>query len=298
VPNIAMAVEPKGQPEIAPAREAATVVLLRDAPEGLEVFMVKRHGLSDVLGGAYVFPGGKVDRADTDPQFIEQLDAPQDGLHAALGEAELGRAAAAGLFVAACRETFEEAGVLLASGVGEELVREARTHASQGLSFADIVARLGMRLEWGNLVPWARWITPNVPAMINKRFDARFFVAAMPGNQAALHDNHEATESFWLRPRVALEQYWAREINLAPAQIMSLAALARQRSVAEVLGAARGSRPPVIQPEPFMHEQSRAIAFPGDERHPVRERALAGPSFLVYRNARFEPYDGFEALFG
>ena len=279
-----------------PAREAATVVLLRDRPDGLEVFMVKRHGLSDVLGGAYVFPGGKVDRADTDAGLLEHLGAPLDGLHAALGEAGLDPAAAVGLYVAACRETFEEAGVLLAEGIGEHQVREARVHASQGLSFGDIVARLGVRPDWGNLVPWARWITPNVPTMVNKRFDARFFVAAMPANQAALHDNHEATESFWLRPRAALEQYWVREINLAPAQIMSLAALARRRNVAEVLAAARAGSPPVIQPEPFAHEKLRAIAFPGDERHPVRERALVGPSFLVYRNERFEPVDGFESL--
>lgn len=283
---------------ISPAREAATVVLLRDASEGMEVFMVKRHGLSDVLGGAYVFPGGKVDRADTDARLLESLDAPHDALHAALGEAELARSAAIGLFVAACRETFEESGVLIAAEATEDHVREARAHASQGVSFGEIVARLGLRPDWGNLVPWSRWITPNVPQMINKRFDARFFLASMPAAQTARHDDHEATESLWLRPRAVLEQYWAREINLAPAQIMSLAALSRLRGVADALADARQRRPPAIQPEPFKFDAHRAIAFPGDERHPVRERAMPGPSFLVYRNERFEPEGGFDALFG
>lgn len=285
------------QPVATQPRAAATVVLLRDAADGMEVFMVKRHGLSDVLGGAYVFPGGKVDRADADPGVLQQLSAPLEGLHAALGEPELDTATAAGFFVAACRETFEEAGVLLAAGARARHVESAQTRARAGLYFGEILARLELRLDWSNVVPWSRWITPRAPAMFNKRFDARFFVAAMPNDQEARHDNHEATGSFWLRPRVVLEQYWAGEINLAPAQIMSMAALARHSHLADVLAAARGRRPPVIQPEPFTHEQGRAIAFPGDARHPVVERALPGPSFLVYRNERFEPFDGFEALF-
>ncbi len=280
-----------------PPRAAATVVLLRDAVDGMEVFMVKRHGLSEVLGGAHVFPGGKLDPADADPNVLEQLSAPLDGLHAALGEPELDTATAAGLFVAACRETFEEAGVLLAEGATAQHLEVAQTRARAGLSFGEILARLELRLDWSNVVPWSRWITPRMPALFNQRFDARFFLAAVPNDQEARHDNHEATGSFWLRPRVVLEQYWAGKLNLAPAQIMSMAALARHPHVADVLATARGRRPPVIQPEPFTHEQMRAVAFPGNERHPIVERALPGPSFLVYRNGRFEPLDGFEALF-
>lgn len=280
-----------------PALAAATVVLLRDTAEGMEVFMVKRHGLSDVLGGAYVFPGGKVDRADTDPRVLKRLCAPLDELRAALAEPELKTQNAAGFFLAACRETFEEAGILLAEGATAMHLEVAQQRAREGLGFAEILEQLGLRPDWSRLVPWSRWVTPLVPAMINKRFDARFFAAAVPRGQVARHDNYEATESFWLRPRVVLEQFWAGGIALAPAQIMSMVALARHGSVAEVLAAARGRRPPVIQPEPFAHEQGRAIAFPGDARHPVLERALPGPSFLVYRNERFEPMDGFQALF-
>jgi 8-oxo-dGTP pyrophosphatase MutT (NUDIX family) len=285
------------QEVITPPRAAATVVLLRDAPGGMEVFMVKRHGLSDVLGGAYVFPGGKVDSADADPQQLRQMGAPLDDLHADLAEPELDAATAAGYFVAACRETFEEAGVLLAAGAGARQVEAALTHARAGLGFGEMLARLQLRLDWNLLVPWSRWVTPRVPALLNKRFDARFFLALVPSGQEARHDDHEATESFWLHPRDVLEQYWAGEINLAPAQIMSMAALARHPLASDAIAAARARRPPLIQPEPFMHGQLRAVAFPGDERHPVPERALPGPSFLVYRNERFEPYEGYSAFF-
>jgi len=279
------------------ARAASSVVLLRDGADGLEVFMVKRHGLSDVLGGAYVFPGGKVDVADADPQVLERLRAPLGSLHAALGEPDIDAAAAAGFFVAACRETLEEAGVLLAEGAGAKQAQLAQARAGEGLGFGEILAQVECRLDWMNVVPWSRWITPLVPALFNKRFDARFFLATVPNDQEAHHDNHEAVGSLWLRPRAALAQYWAGEINLAPPQIMSMVALARHARVVDVFAAARGRRPPVIQPEAFAHELGHALAFPGDVRHPVAERALPGPSFLVYRNKRYEAVDGFEGLF-
>lgn len=158
-----------------PARAAATVVLLRDTAEGMEVFMVKRHGLSDVLGGAYVFPGGKVDRADTDPLVLKQHCAPLDELQAALAGPELETARAAGFFLTACRETFEEAGVLLAEGATVMHLEVAKKRVQEGLQFAEMLAQLNLWPDWGNVVPWSRWITPLVPAMINKRFDARFF---------------------------------------------------------------------------------------------------------------------------
>ena len=286
------------QPVTTPARAAASVVLLRDADDGMEVFMVKRHGLSDVLGGAYVFPGGKVDRADAAPDTLARLGAPLADLHSTLGEPELDTTAAAELFVAACRETFEEAGVLLAEDATASHVDAAQqARAREGLSFSDVLSRLGLRLDCDYVVPWMRWVTPRVPLMLNKRFDARFFLAAVPHDQEPRHDNHEATEGFWLRPRAALERYWAGEINLAPAQIMSLAELSRLKDVAAALAAAQARRPPVIQPEIFTQEKARAVAFPGDARHPIPERALPGPSCLIFRNERFEPLDGFEALF-
>jgi hypothetical protein len=147
------------------------------------------------------------------------------------------------------------------------------------------------------VLPWSRWITPTAPTVMNKRFDTRFFVAAVPDGQEARHDNHEAVESIWLPPRVALEHYWDGRIDLAPPQIMSLAHLARHESVDTVFTETRGRIPPVVQPEPFDDNGTRTITYPGDERHSVTARAIPGPTRLRFRNKRFEPLDGFEAFF-
>jgi 8-oxo-dGTP pyrophosphatase MutT (NUDIX family) len=276
-----------------PPRDAATVVLLRDGAHGLEVFLVKRHGLSDVLGGAYVFPGGKLDAADCEAAHHAHFDrAPQD-LHQSLGESETDLATACGLFVAAVRETFEESEVLLAAAVGQG--------SALPLASTDFHARLAaqqLRLHTGAVQPWTRWITPRMPSVTNKRFDTRFFIAAMPAGQLAAHDNVETTQSAWLAPRTALEQYWSREIELAPPQIMSLAHLSRHATVASALAEAASRPPPVVMPEAFNEAGERVICYPGDAQHSVTERALPGPSRLFWRNKRFEPEGGFDALFG
>ena len=276
-----------------PPRDAATVVLLRDGAHGLEVFLVKRHGLSDVLGGAYVFPGGKLDAADCEAAHHAHFDrAPQD-LHQSLGESETDLATACGLFVAAVRETFEESGVLLAAAVGQGSALPLKS-----TEFHACLAAQQLRLHTGAVQPWTRWITPRMPSVTNKRFDTRFFIAAMPHDQLAAHDNVETTESAWLAPRTALEQYWSREIELAPPQIMSLAHLSRHATVASALAEAASRPPPVVMPEAFNEAGERVICYPGDAQHSVAERALPGPSRLFWRNKRFEPEGGFDALFG
>lgn len=280
-----------------PVRSAATVVMLRDAPQGLEVFLIRRHGLSDVLGGAYVFPGGKVDALDAAADTQAHLDQSAHTLHACLGEPDIDAATAASFYIAALRESFEESGVLFAQGASAAQVSLARTLLADGLPFAAVLARLGLRLHTQSITPWVRWITPLMPSVSSKRFDTRFFVSAMPPDQTASHDNHEATESVWLAPRAALTQYRDAKIELAPPQIMSLAHLSRHASVASVLSEARSRLPPVVQPEPFDQDGMRVLCYPGDARHSVSARALPGPSRLQYRNQRFEPVDGFESLF-
>jgi 8-oxo-dGTP pyrophosphatase MutT (NUDIX family) len=282
-----------------PLRPAATVVMLRDAPEGLEVFLMKRNALSDVLGGAYVFPGGKVDALDAELDMAAHLDQPLPVLHAGLNEADISERTAGGLYVAALREAFEESGVLFAQGLAAQDIDTARAAAllREGHGFNAVLARLSLRLQTRSLVPWSRWITPTSPSVMNKRFDTRFFVSAVPAGQVAVHDDHETTASIWLGPRAALQQYWAGQIALAPPQIMSLAHLSRHASVDSVMTQARGRMPPVIQPEPFDLEGGRVICYPGDARHPVSEPAMPGPTRLYYRNKRFEPGDGFESLF-
>ena len=218
-----------------PPRDAATVIILRDSPDGLEVFLVKRHGLSDVLGGAYVFPGGK--RDDSDAQLDEALHLDQGAgqLHAALAEPELAPELAKGLFVAALREAFEECGVLFAQGAAQAQCDALARQLQDGRMFNLALAEAGLRLQTRALAPWSRWITPKMPSISSRRFDTRFFVAALPEDQIAVHDNVETTQSVWLKPR--------------------------------------------------------------DSWHSVRARAMPGPTRLRWRNKRFEPEQGFEALF-
>lgn len=278
----------------APPRDAATVVMLRDAPHGLEVFLVKRHGLSDVLGGAYVFPGGKLDANDAVLDAALHLDQDPAQLHAALGEPQTAISTATGLYVAALREAFEESRVLFTPDIAT--ARAALLHDT-AKPFNQLLAELQVRLQTRHVLPWSRWITPRMPSVTNKRFDTRFFVAAVPPEQEARHDNYEATDSVWLQPRVALQQYWNGQIELAPPQIMSLSHLSRHNTVASVMDAARQQLPPLVLPESFDEEGIRVLCYPGDPRHSVAQRALPGVTRLMYRNKRFEPIQGFEALF-
>jgi len=285
-----------------PVQAAATVVLLRDGPAGLEVFLMKRHALSGVLGGAHVFPGGKVDALDAELDMQAHLDQPLPQLHASLNEADINERAAGALYVAALREMFEECGVLLAHGARGEAPDAQRAAAllRQGQGFNEVLAQLALRLHTRSLAPWSRWITPASPSVMNRRFDTRFFVSAVPAGQEAVHDAHETTESLWLTPRDALQRYWSGDISLAPPQTMTLAHLARHAGVDSVLAAARGRQPPVVRPEPFDQEGMRLICYPGDARHPVCEPAFPGPTRFFYhaQKKRFEPVDGFDSLFG
>lgn len=285
-------------PVTTPVLAAATVVVLRDGEQGLEVLMLRRHVKSDVLGGAFVFPGGKLDPVDRAVVGSRRIDASPEELHARLGEPGLDAREAAALFVAACRETLEESGVLFAHGADAGLAQRVRETACAAQPFDAVLDALSLRLDTGSLVPWTRWITPRVPAMMNRRFDARFFVAHLPADQQARHDDHEATESLWLRPRAAIERYRRREIVVAPVQLMSLMHLARHASAASVLDEARSRRPPLIEPEPFEENGVRSIAYPGHPRHPVRERAIPGPDCLQLRDELFEPPAGFDSLPG
>jgi 8-oxo-dGTP pyrophosphatase MutT (NUDIX family) len=285
-----------------PPRASATVVLLRLEPQkGLQVFLLRRHTASAVLGGAYVFPGGKLDEADCAPDLHACLDSSPQALHSALGEPDLSPHTAAGLYVAAVREALEECGVLFARlGPHEALAHDAQQrqqwqqalHGGQG--FADVLHGAGLRVDTQHLAPWSRWITPMQPSVSNKRFDTRFFVALLPEGQHPIHDNIEAIDSLWLSPREALERYWAGDLPLAPPQIMTLVSLLPHADTASVLQAAKRQSPPLILPEAFDEEGVRVLCYPGDPRHSVAQRAMRGPTRLRFVAGRFEPITGFE----
>lgn len=278
-----------------PAAASATVVLLRDAADDIEVFLLQRHAQSYVLGGAYVFPGGKADPEDA--AWADRLDRTPQQLHEALGEPALDAAEAAGLFVTAIREVFEETGVLFADLTAER-AQAAWAALRSGPRFDELLAPLGVRLAAGALQPWSRWVTPTISSVGRKRFDTRFFVARVPEGQQPVHDDHEATASLWLTPRAALREYWDGRIELAPPQILSLAHLARHRDVESVLAAARERKPPCIRPEPHDVDGERVLCYPGDPWHSEPLRTLPGPTRLHWRNQRFEPQDGLGALLG
>ena len=282
----------------APPRDAASVLMMRDSAQGLKIFMLQRHSNSAVLGGAYVFPGGKLDAADAELDHARHLDQPVDVLHQQLAEPELDPGRASGLYVAALREAFEESGILFAQGPQGQAPDAvlAGQCLRDGASFPDVLHEISLRLTTRFLVPWSRWITPKMPSVSSQRFDTRFFVAAVPAGQDAVHDNIETTHSAWMVPRQALEDYWARRIELAPPQIMSLVQLMRHDSVESVLHETRQRPPATIQPEPFDDNGVRTICYPGDPLHSQPQRAMHGPTRLRFVDRRFEPIGGFEAF--
>jgi 8-oxo-dGTP pyrophosphatase MutT (NUDIX family) len=277
------------EPASGTPRDAATVVLLRDGAEGLEVFLMKRSGLSDTFGDAYVFPGGKLDAHDQSPVALAALDAPVDTLVHQLGEPGLDHTVAAGLYVAALREMFEEAGVLLAQG-------NRRPTGTTPTDWQTWIATAQTPLQASQLTPWSRWITPHMAAFSKKRFDTRVFLARAPTDQIASHDNFETTASVWLTPKEALRRYDRGEIELAPPQIMSLAHLARFADASDALHTARQQMPPCICPESFSENGKAILCYPGDPMHSVPQRALPGPTRLTVRNKRFLPEGGLESL--
>ncbi|MEO8656532.1 MAG: NUDIX hydrolase [Ramlibacter sp.] len=268
---------------------AATVLMLRDGDQGPEVFLVRRHEKSNVHGGVYVFPGGKVDEDDFSYP-ADHLDQDPRHLQAALNEAETDARTAAGIFVAAVRETFEECGVLLARG----------KHAAAiptGMVFRQAVRENELTLCTTDLLPWSRWITPAHAIAPGRRFDTRFFVLRAPPDQAARHDEHETTDSVWLTPRDALERYWRGEIALVPPQIMSLSHIASHASVDSVLHEARRRGPYLICPAVHEIDGLRVMAYPSDPLHPSRTRVMPGPTRLSVVNGRLEPPGGLAAFF-
>lgn len=267
----------------APARDAATVVLLRDAQRGLEVYLIKRSRTVDFMAGAHVFPGGKLDAADSSAAACALFRVAAESLRERLGES-LPAAQAAGLFVAAIRETFEEAGLLLgrlAAGRGAD---ETRAALAQGAEFATLM----QQLDAAALVPWLRWVTPEVSP---KRFDARFFLARAPEGQEARVDGHEATEGLWIAPAEALERWRRGEILFAPATAKSVEMLAHHAAAADAFAAAARRAPPVLMPVVWNENGRRYVSLPGDPRHPLTEDLGGNMRRMAFENGRFVAVD-------
>lgn len=278
------------EPARAPAtpRDAATVILLRDEARGFSVFMVRRHDKAGFMAGAYVFPGGTLDAEDASPAWASRVRG-RDATEAAraLGEDDGPRALA--LHVAALRETFEEAGVLLADGVPPDALEPARARLlAKETTFAALVDELELELRADWLTPLSRWITPAVEP---RRYDARFFLAMAPRAQRAAHDRIELTAGAWLAPSEALARGARGDIRLPPPTLRTLEHLARFERAADVLADAARRPPPLVDPVFHQFEGGWALVLPGDPAHPRRERAVDGPTRFVLVDGVFRSVD-------
>ncbi len=217
-----------------PAKPAATVMLLRDvgtpsrSDTGIEVFMLRRTTAAAFAGGMYVFPGGKVDETD--------------------GEGD------AGFVIAAIRECYEEAGVLLATDATGNMVTDGHPALDHRQAVYDGSVDLRALCSEHQLIPavddlvWvSHWITPVGESA--RRFDTRFFVAAAPPGQTSRHDDNETIASSWVGPRDALRRQEQRDLMMMPPTIKSLEFLAAHNDTASAMAAARHlDRPTPILP--------------------------------------------------
>ena len=268
-PSFTVPVDPPENP--APPRDSATVILVRDGVVGLEVFMLERHLNSDFAGGAYVFPGGTIDHRDTDATAARYLDGRSEADAATHIDAP-GRGIA--FYLCAIRETFEEAGVLLAHRGGEpvrfdDAAVQTRFAAyrselgARGGSMADLAEREGLRYSGDLLHYYARWITPEFAP---KRYDARFFVATMPDGQIPLHDDVETTASIWIRPVEALSQAAEGLFSIIFPTRKTLESLTGFASAADVVASTIGKQIPAVLPTVVLADGRPRVVLPGDPK--------------------------------
>jgi 8-oxo-dGTP pyrophosphatase MutT (NUDIX family) len=247
-------------------------MLLRNGPSGSpEVFMLRRTPRMAFAPGAFVFPGGRVDAADADPE-VGWTGTPPEEFGAAFGvPAERVRAAAC----AAVRETFEECGVLLAgpkepsavSSDGQADEQARRALGAGELTLARFLSERELTLNGDTLVPWARWITPEIEP---RRYDTFFFVAALPDGQVAdggLHDGGEADAAGWLTPMAALDAARAGTALMLPPTAVCLAELADAGDIAEILSAERDIRP--LAPQVDVDSEGTWLVIPDGVEYPL-----------------------------
>lgn len=274
-------------------RDAATVVVVRETPSGLEVFCVKRHARSGFLGGAVVFPGGKVDASDRSEHWQELSTDLTARARSFAEDDDTARSFA----VAALRELLEEAAILPVDG-GEldakqaaelraELSRRA-ANESEAHAFAEVLRDRGLRADTSHLEALARWITP---AAESRRYDTRFYILPLPGRQHGAHDRHETTASFWATPEQVLERWERGEIFLAPPTSRTLEILLPATGIDSAVAIARAQSLEPVCPFFTMEGDQAVLALPGDPLYPEPAAAPAddtgAPTRFVMLDGRF-----------
>lgn len=264
----------------APLKDAATVVLARDrvaenGTAGIEVFLLRRVTGMVFAGGMSVFPGGGVDRRDADSAIDTTAwsgPGPWWWAERFACDPPLARA----LVCAAVRETFEESGVLLAGPDEHSVVSDATPYSwarqalvDRELSLAEFLADAGLVLRADLLAPWSNWVTPVGEP---RRYDTRFFLAALPSGQRADGVTTEADQANWNRPADALEDWKAGERGLLPPTWMTLAEMSEFGSVAEAMASARPMEK-IITKLIRQNGVIRAV-LPGDEGYEEAHESL------------------------
>jgi glyoxylase-like metal-dependent hydrolase (beta-lactamase superfamily II)/8-oxo-dGTP pyrophosphatase MutT (NUDIX family) len=213
-------------------RPAATLILLRPSAAGPEVLMIQRTQSAAFLGGAYVFPGGAIDALDSDPRVLKRML----GVTPEAADARLQVSNGLAYYVAAIRESFEEAGVLLlveGNGSSVSASRAEKLQNYRNKPFVELLESEDLYVPAGALAYYGHWITAPGRA---RRFDARFFVALAPEGQEGSHDQNEAMHQMWVRPQEALERGARGEIELVFATQQTLKDLGRFSTCEEAAG--------------------------------------------------------------
>ncbi|MBL7205497.1 MAG: NUDIX hydrolase [Desulfobacteraceae bacterium] len=292
---------------VVPVR-ASTLILVRGEGKKFQVYLLKRSSQSGFMPGNYVFPGGTVDSEDRNVDLWSgYVDLDRDQVITRFGEG-LNNADVVSHGIAAIRETFEEAGVLLArqnGGTGRDLdnLRDRRLVGSLRKTWLrELVASGEWTLRFSELACWSHWITPKARS---KRYDTRFFAAFMPEGQECRPDNRETTHGIWVSPETALRGNLKGEIPLSPPAVTTLHELLQYQSVGDlkkemrtrVWGEARVPRL-VRMPEatflllpwdPHYHDQEIKADVEGLENR----LALLGSPFsrLWYRKGVWRPFN-------
>ncbi len=247
-------------------RPAAAIILLRNGPANtIETFMVRRHIKSDFVPDVYVFPGGSVKPSDQEAETLPNLCV------ALVPSGRTGMALGSGLRVAAIRELFEEAGVLMAERDGRLLTLSAaeserfagyRKKLQQNeMTLAEIAQRERLALATQRLTLFAHWITPE---LMPKRFDTFFFIAEAPLDQQATHDQLETSAGTWIAPEEALKRHKQGDFPLVFATIHQLRDLAQFTSIADGEERLRHKEIPTIMPRTAMRSGELEIFLPGE----------------------------------
>ncbi|MFJ9748841.1 NUDIX hydrolase [Streptomyces chartreusis] len=248
-------------------KRAATVMLLKDTDTGPSVHMLRRRSSMAFAGGAYAYPGGGVDPRDE--QQIRWAGPTRAWWARRLG---LEEAAAQAIVCAAVRETYEEAGVLLAGPTddsvvgdttGEDWETDRAALVARDLSFAEFLDRRGLALRSDLLGAWTRWITPEFEP---RRYDTWFFVAALPEGQRTRNASTEADRTVWIRPTDAAASYDKGELLMMPPTIATLRQLTPYDSAAQTLAAAPDrDLTPVLAQARLGEDGEIVLAWPGHD---------------------------------